>query len=142
MRISDWSSDVCSSDLQGPVEGGSKLFGKGAECRSLLFELCQLIARDPLRRQIGHSMLEFVTQHGQPIIDALAEAVVIGSKDDGSHDAPPRGPDLRSRYLHENIEPPLHRNDTPAAVECRASCDAATEAVHMAVANQKINKKT
>src|SRR3546814_10331748 len=96
MRISDWSSDVCSSDLldrpqmrdhgrhllfQGPVEGGSKLFGKGAECRSLLFELCQLIARDPLRRQIGHSMLEFVTQHGQPIIDALAEAVVIGSKD-------------------------------------------------------------
>src|SRR3546814_17742060 len=108
MRISDWSSDVCSSDLQGPVEGGSKLFGKGAECRSLLFELCQLIARDPMRRKIGHSMLEFVTQHGQPIIDALAEAVVIGSKADGSHDALHRSPELGSRYLHESIKLLLH----------------------------------
>src|SRR3546814_6456756 len=31
MRISDWSSDVCSSDLKRPVSGGGGVYAKVAE---------------------------------------------------------------------------------------------------------------
>src|SRR3546814_14647639 len=33
-RISDWSADVCSSDLSGPLPGCCSLFSRGC-CRSL-----------------------------------------------------------------------------------------------------------
>src|SRR3546814_20774726 len=60
MRISDWSSDVCSSDLSSPVELGQRSDGATDRDRRLAREQAQLVrgrraagikARDQPRRQ-------------------------------------------------------------------------------------------
>src|SRR3546814_5144404 len=55
MRISDWSSDVCSSDLHSTVDGG----GTGARgCGTRLrhdYSLCPALCRDACLRELGRA---------------------------------------------------------------------------------------
>src|SRR3546814_4986844 len=61
MRISDWSSDVCSSDLPGPVRvrvmgaGGDQRRLRAEEClaQSVRIERLQQIVLDAARHQIA-----------------------------------------------------------------------------------------
>src|SRR3546814_19366624 len=60
MRISDWSSDVCSSDLQAAVEGveaGVALVGAGVDARGLGIALAAQLLRVALGLGGDHRLL-------------------------------------------------------------------------------------
>src|SRR3546814_20059266 len=70
MRISDWSSDVCSSDLAGPDELAAPLEGGGhhvVDQAVLIFDL-----------GLGELVLELAVEH---FLEDVLEASVIGLED-------------------------------------------------------------
>ena len=103
--------------LERAFERDGKLLRECAQSWCLLLELLELIAGDPLGWQVDHAVLEFVAKGAQSLIDALAEAIVEGSKDDRGDDAAHRGPELGSRDFHQLVEPILHRIHPAAEVQ-------------------------
>src|SRR3546814_13585259 len=83
--------------FESAIERSSQLLGEGTEGGSLFLQLLQLIARNTLRREIGHAMLKLVAQHGEAIIDPIAEPVIVGTQDDGRHDTAHVRPHLCTR---------------------------------------------
>src|SRR3546814_7431374 len=81
MRISDWSSDVCSSDLHAPAAGRVdrvRLMGLGdldhADDRLLADRMIEEAAVADLHRL--HVVLRLMVAHAVPAADALADHVV------------------------------------------------------------------
>src|SRR3546814_12276 len=79
MRISDWSSDVCSSDLRKRV--GNESRSKTTECSGDY--ACQMsddvtggTLRDEFRRQSGHSLIRMVFQYWSFVHRASREFVL------------------------------------------------------------------
>src|SRR3546814_17361664 len=97
--------------FESAIERSSQLLGEGTEGGSLFLQLLQLIARNTLRREIGHAMLKLVAEHGEDIIDPLAEPVIVGTPTHGSHDTAPCGPTLCTGDLPQFIEELLHDLD-------------------------------
>src|SRR3546814_4066168 len=113
--------------FESAIERSSQLLGEGTEGVSLFLQLLQLIARNTLRREIGHAMLKLVAEHGEAIIDPLAEPVIVGTQDDGRHDTAPCGPNLCAGDLHQFIEALLHRIDPTAEVPGRPGSNNSAE---------------
>src|SRR3546814_4191929 len=74
MRISDWSSDVCSSDLDGKVVGGLAAYElqKFEQARSEFYIYDLAVAADHRRRGIATALLEQLKQ-----IAAIRGAYVV-----------------------------------------------------------------
>src|SRR3546814_10003899 len=66
MRISDWSSDVCSSDLYSPVPGPRLLAGNDAHTPSLQRELVEAMRREAER--LGPSGRASCRERGCPYV--------------------------------------------------------------------------
>src|SRR3546814_4960118 len=69
MRISDWSSDVCSSDLRAEAVGGAQREGERAVP-------AHRMAGDPLPRQVGGGKFA-QDQRRQLILDIGAHAIMF-----------------------------------------------------------------
>src|SRR3546814_8815852 len=70
MRISDWSADVCSSDLVATVDDAP------AEAALALGMLVEVHARRVLVEARRHLMLRLLDGHGVAVVDPLARFVI------------------------------------------------------------------
>src|SRR3546814_3274367 len=89
MRISDWSSDVCSADLrqppQGPVARGRGSPDRGGSCSGQHGDQAQSVGADesrPLQRLLGHRPHIADEIPGEPCQDVAAQPF-CGSPSDG-----------------------------------------------------------
>src|SRR3546814_17160193 len=81
MRISDWSSDVCSSDLFGPTAAAAQLEGSKAFAKDFLARHGIPTAHYAVRTQLDDA-LAYISDKGAPIVlkaDGLAagEGVIV-----------------------------------------------------------------
>src|SRR3546814_7730709 len=73
MRISDWSSDVCSSDLPGATVIGD------VKCSEALFDGIAAAGGRPLMWKTGHSVIKAkMKEVGAPLAGEMAAHFVIG----------------------------------------------------------------
>src|SRR3546814_14352280 len=88
MRISDWSSDVCSSDLMAGMDHGS---GGGMQHSMCDFSVAPQVKRDPSVQTISPMPMDRMGEPGQGLED-------VGHKVLTYHDlvALERNPDTRS----------------------------------------------
>src|SRR3546814_7153957 len=75
MRISDWSSDVCSSDLRDPLTHGLDAVGGVMAYRSVLRSLLTAIFK-AYERDGPHPLYQFVIGHWLPFRWARRAAAV------------------------------------------------------------------
>src|SRR3546814_9606794 len=82
MRISDWSSDVCSSDLPGATVIGD------VKCSEALFDGIAAAGGRPLMWKTGHSVIKAkMKEVGAPLAGEMAAHFVIGDGFYGYDDA-------------------------------------------------------
>src|SRR3546814_6341358 len=62
LRISDWSSDVCSSDLMANAEPSTQLSPRRAELAS--FERCYAVA---VRNRLASGCIQFIVSTGEAL---------------------------------------------------------------------------
>src|SRR3546814_12452387 len=121
MRISDWSSDVCSSDLSGkggPIlpEDGLALRGDSAFDRLSGFHLGAKLgqqvkaakpapdqgdAGDPVQRGIGDLPLRLAGLAAKNGVDQRAKVALALAGDEGCHNRRPHGLGMLGRRTEE-----------------------------------------
>src|SRR3546814_18493142 len=81
MRISDWSSDVCSSDLKYTYDHGWLALGPGARCAAgLLFGMTLAAAGEWLRRRpLQRAIAAIGPNYLPPALTAAGVAPAFGS---------------------------------------------------------------
>src|SRR3546814_1347332 len=95
MRISDWSSDVCSSDLLSLIDG--EAFAQGAD------------AAPDIRLDLGVAMFALVAQRLEHVGDHIADFLELGDAETargarGRTDADAAGLDRRQRVEGDAIQ--------------------------------------
>src|SRR3546814_8888550 len=83
MRISDWSSDVCSSDLAERVDGACTIFG----FILVFIYKCAFLDRIAVGQLVGYQQWACRQDHVVAVFAAYAQYVVVGRTVRLVHDA-------------------------------------------------------